>query len=96
MQVRGPKGPVPYGGTDMLAWAREQLELAGQIMDNPGGGLLFGSQTVGQVRAALSEAEEERWKPVVAALDRCEDALVHRDFGRGREMLLDALSKLSN
>ncbi len=94
MQVLGPKGPVPFGGLDILAWAREQLELAGQIVDNPGGGLLFATQTVGQVKSALGEADEDRWRPVVEALDRSEDAMVRRDFQRARDLLADAASNL--
>jgi hypothetical protein len=78
----------------MLAWAREQLELAGQIVDNPGGGLLFATQTVGQVRSALNEADADRWRPVVEALDRSEDAMVRRDLQLAGELLAEAASKL--
>jgi len=78
----------------MLAWAREQLELAGQIVDNPGGGLLVATQTVGQVRSALNEADADRWRPVVEALDRSEDAMVRRDLQLAGELLAEAASKL--
>src|SRR5207302_417680 len=80
VEVLGPKGPVRYGGTDMLTWIHNQLVIASQIMDNPGGGLLFATQTIGQVRAALEESDAERWRDVIALLAEAEDRAVRRDF----------------
>jgi hypothetical protein len=65
VDILGPKGPEPYGGVGLLPWARNELLIAEQIMDNPGGGLLFATQTVGQVKSALSEADHRRWRSVV-------------------------------
>lgn len=94
MEVLGPKGPARYGGVEMLAWARNQLTVAGQIIDNPGGGLLFATQTMGQVKAALAEANAERWQQVIEHLDRAEEHALRRDFGRSRQLLEEALAKL--
>jgi hypothetical protein len=94
VEVLGPKGPARYGGADMLTWAHNQLDIAGQIMDNPGGGLLFATQTIGQVRAALAEADADRWQGVLAALDEAEDRAVRRDFAGARERLREARERL--
>lgn len=94
VDVRGPKGPARYGGADMLTWALSQIDIAGQIVDNPGGGLLFATQTMGQVRAALHEADADRWRPVVALLRSAEDRAVHRDFAGAREELRAAREEL--
>jgi hypothetical protein len=94
VDVRGPKGPVRYGGVDMLTWARNQLAIASQIVDNPGGGLLFATQTIGQVKAALNEAGEDRWQGVVALLGRAEYEAVRREFERSREILRQAAEQL--
>lgn len=90
VEVLGPKGPARYGGVDMLTWARRQLEVADQIIDNPGGGLVFATQTMGQVEAALREANEERWQDVVELLDRAEEHAVRREFEPARELLRQA------
>ncbi len=82
-------------GDAIVRWARRQLEIARQILDNPGGGLLFATQTVGQVRAGLQERDATRWEEVVALLDRAEDAAVRREFEIARELLDEAVSKLS-
>src|SRR5207244_4720289 len=42
------------------------------------GGLLFATQTIGQVRSGLHERDAERWQDIVRTLDRAEDAAVHR------------------
>jgi len=94
VEVLGPKGPALYGGTDMLTWARNQLEIAGQIVDNPGGGLLFATQSIGQVRSALAEADGVRWREAVELLEEAEDRAVHREFGRARELISEARSRL--
>jgi hypothetical protein len=95
VEVLGPKGPTRYGGADMLTWAHNQIEIASQIIDNPGGGLLFATQTMGQVRAALAEADADRWRPVLTVLERAEDRAVRRDFAGARDLLAQAREKLS-
>ena len=87
VEVLGPKGPARYGGADMLTWAQNQLQVAGQIVDNPGGGLLFATQTIGQVRAALGEADADRWRDALGLLATAEDRAVRRDFAGARELL---------
>jgi hypothetical protein len=57
--------------------------------------LLFASQTIGQVSAALFERDPERWEDVVAILERAEDAAVHREFDESRRLLAEALDKIS-
>lgn len=94
VEVLGPKGPALYGGADMLTWARNQLDIAGQIMDNPGGGLLFATQAIGQVRSALAESDGPRWREVVERLERAEDRAVRREFGRARELISEARGRL--
>src|SRR5207237_8901562 len=80
---------------DLLSWAREQLKLAAEIVDNPGGGLLFGTQTIGQVRSALADADEERWREVVRILDQAEDSALRRQYERARELVGRVLAALT-
>jgi hypothetical protein len=94
MEVLHPKPLETHPGEQVIPWARRQLELAREILDNPGGGLLFATQTIGQVRAALEEREPERWKEVVAILGQAEDLAVHREFDQSRRLLATALEKL--
>ena len=95
MEVLRPKKLETHPGEQVIPWARRQLELAREILDNPGGGLLFATQTVGQVRAALEEQDPERWEEVVAILGQAEDLAVHREFEQSRQALVGALDKLS-
>jgi hypothetical protein len=95
MEVLHPKKLETHPGDQLIAWALRQLELAREILDNPGGGLLFATQTIGQVRAALHERDHERWEEVVAILERAEDLAVHREFAESRRLLAEALKKLS-
>ena len=95
MEVLHPKKMDTQPGDAIVRWARRQLEIARQILDNPGGGLLFATQTVGQVKAGLQERDPTRWEEVVALLDRVEDAAVRREFETARKLLDEALSKLS-
>jgi hypothetical protein len=95
MEVLRPKKLETHPGEQVILWARGQLELAREILDNPGGGLLFATQTIGQVRAALEERDHERWEEVVAILERAEDLGVHRDFEQSRRLLAEALQKLT-
>jgi hypothetical protein len=80
---------------DLLRWAREQLTLAAEIVDNPGGGLLFATQTIGQVKAGLEDADAERWKDVIHVLDQAEDLALRRQYQRARELINEALGKLT-
>ncbi len=94
MEILRPKPLETHAGDQVIPWARRQLELAREILDNPGGGLLFATQTMGQVRAALKERDPERWEEVVPLLERSEDLAVHREFEESRRLLAEALEKL--
>lgn len=76
------------------SWIREQLRIAGEIIDNPGGGLVFGYQAMGQARAHLAEADEEAYAAVIGLLDQAEHEAVWRNYARSRELLEEALAKL--
>src|SRR5260370_33143028 len=65
MEVLRPKPLDTHPGDEIVGWAREQLGIARDILDNPGGGVLFATQTIGQVRAALHERDAARWKEAV-------------------------------
>jgi hypothetical protein len=95
MEVLHPKKLDTHPGESIVGWARGQLEIARQILDNPGGGLLFATQTIGQVSSAMRERDLARWEEVIALLDRVEDAAVRREFGTARALLDDVLNKLS-
>jgi len=94
MEVLRPKERATHPGDEIVSWARAQLEIAGSILDNPGGGLLFATQTIGQVKAGLHERDAERWEQLVAILDRAEDAAVRREFDAARGLLDEATKKL--
>ena len=94
VDVRSPKPLDTHPGDELLAWARGQLAIARSILDNPGGGLLFATQTIGQVRSGLHERDPESWKEVVAALDRAEDAAVHREVASARKVVDEVIAKL--
>lgn len=94
MEVLRPKKLDTHPGDSIVSWARGQLDIARQILDNPGGGLLFATQTIGQVSSALRERDLARWEDVIAVLDRVEDAAVHREFDAGRALLGEARAKL--
>jgi hypothetical protein len=94
MEVLHPKKLETHPGEQVIPWARRQLELAREILDNPGGGLLFATQTAGQVRAALEERDHERWEEVIAILGQAEDLAVHREFEESRRLLAEAVEKL--
>jgi hypothetical protein len=94
VEVLGPKGPARYGGADLLTWVHNQLEIASQIVDNPGGGLLFATQTIGQVRSALAEADADRWRPALTLLEEAEDRAIRRDFTGARERLRQAREQI--
>ena len=93
MDVTGVKGP--HTPTDLAAWARGQLEIAASIVDNPGGGLLFATQAIGQVKAALEEHGEDHHAEVVETLDRAEDSAIRREFEAAQTLIREAISRLS-
>ena len=95
MDVRKPKPLDTHPGDEIVPWARHQLEIARSILDNPGGGLLFATQTVGQVRAGLQERDPERWEEVVALLDQAEDSGVRREFETARKHIDSVLARLA-
>src|SRR2546430_16162088 len=90
MEVLRPKELDMHPGDEIVTWAREQLSIAGSILDNPGGGLLFATQTIGQVGAALQERDNARWREVIQALERAEDAAVRREFTTSRRLIDEA------
>jgi hypothetical protein len=94
MEVLRPKELDTHPGEEIVLWARGQLEIASSILDNPGGGLLFATQTIGQVKAGLSERDPERWQDVVTTLDHAEDAAVRREFDAARRLVGEAIAKL--
>jgi hypothetical protein len=94
MEVLRPKKLDTHPGESVVAWAGGQLDIARQILDNPGGGLLFATQTVGQVSSALRERDLARWEDVIGLLDRVEDAAVRREFETARTLLDEARTKL--
>jgi hypothetical protein len=95
MEVLHPKELDVHPGDEIISWARGQVEIASSILDNPGGGLLFATQTIGQVKAALHERDSERWNEVVAILDRAEDAAIRREFDTARRLVSETVAKLS-
>ena len=94
VDVTTPKPLDTHPGDEIVAWAREQLGIALSILDNPGGGLLFATQTIGQVKAGLHERDAERWAEVVRKLDAAEEAAVHREFAGARRLIDQALNLL--
>jgi hypothetical protein len=94
MEVLHPKKLETHPGDSIISWARGQLEIAREILDNPGGGLLFATQTIGQVSSALRERDPVRWEALIALLDRVEDAAVRREFDTARKLLDDVIAKL--
>jgi hypothetical protein len=95
VDVFSPKPLDTHPGDEILGWARSQLDIARSIVDNPGGGLLFATQTMGQVRSALAERDEARWKEAIDLLGRAEDSGVHRDFDEARRLIAEASGKLA-
>lgn len=95
MEVLRPKELDTHPGEEIVGWARDQLRIARSILDNPGGGLLFATQTVGQVRSGLHERDADRWTDVVDLLAKAEDTGVRREFSTARRLIDEALGKLS-
>lgn len=96
VEVLRPKPLETHPGDEIVPWARRQLEIASSILDNPGGGLLFATQTIGQVKAGLHERDAVRWEEVVAILDRVEDAVVRREFDSARSLLGQVAARLGS
>jgi hypothetical protein len=96
MEVLHPKKLETHPGDSIIGWARGQLEIAREILDNPGGGLLSATQTIGQVSSAFRERDLARWEEVVVLLDRIEDAAVRREFDTARTLLDHVLAKLGS
>jgi hypothetical protein len=94
VEVLKPKPLETHPGEEIVRWARGQLEIAGSILDNPGGGLLFATQTIGQVKAGLHERDADRWESVVKLLDQAEDAGVRREFAEARKLIDSAIGRL--
>lgn len=94
MEVLRPKELDTHPGEAIVGWARNQLAIARSILDNPGGGLLFATQTIGQVRSGLQERDRERWQAVSSLLERAEDAGVRREFESARRLIDEASEKL--
>jgi hypothetical protein len=95
VDVTSPKPLDTHPGDEIVAWARDQLGIARSILDNPGGGLLFATQTIGQVRAGLEERDAARWGSVVQQLARAEDAGIRREFTTARKQIDEALTRLA-
>jgi len=95
MEILHPKELDTHPGDEIVTWSRDQLGIAHEILDNPGGGLLFATQTIGQVRSGLSERDAARWKEVIDLLGRAEDAAVRREFVVARGLIDEAASKLN-
>jgi hypothetical protein len=95
VEVLRPKELDIHPGDQIIGWARGQLEIARSILDNPGGGLLFATQTIGQVKAALHERDPVLWEDVTGTLDRAEDAAVRREFAEARGLLDEVIASLA-
>jgi hypothetical protein len=77
------------------ASVREQLAIALEILDNPGGGLVFGYQALGQARSRLAELDADRFQAVIQQLDEAERQAIWRNFGRAQEIISEALIGLA-
>ena len=95
VDVHSPKPLDTHPGDEIVGWARAQLAIAREILDNPGGGLLFATQTIGQVRSGLHERDASRWQQVTSILERAEEAAVHREFDVARDLISQAAAKIS-
>ena len=92
--MQGPKELDTHPGDSIVGWAEKQLTIARSIMEDPGGGLLFATQTIGQVKAGLRERDAARWDTVTAILERAENSAVHREYATASGLLKDALAAL--
>jgi hypothetical protein len=83
------------GATSRLPWVRDQLRIALDILDNPGGGLVFGYQALGQARAHLAETDPRRWEDAIHKLEEAERQALWRNYDRARRLISDALASIS-
>jgi len=91
--------PTPEGidfKPGILSTIAARLRLAGEILDNPGGGLLFATQSIGQANATLHDLDPERWREVASLLDRAELAILRREFETARKLLRNVLGELAS
>jgi hypothetical protein len=96
VEVLGPKGPVNrFAGADMLTWARNQLSVAYDIVDNPGGGLGAAIQAIGQVKVGLREQGGDKYARVVAVLEEAEEFAVHRRFPETKDLVRRATNQIT-
>ena len=95
VDVNQPKPLDTHPGDEIVAWARGQLGIARSILDNPGGGLLFATQTIGQVRSGLAERDAARWNSALQPLAGAEDAAIRREFTTARNLIDEALTRLA-
>jgi hypothetical protein len=95
MEVLHPKPLETHPGDEIVAWARDQLAIARSILDNPGGGLLFATQTIGQVRSGLAERSPNRWDAALLLLAEAEDAAIRREFDAAKHLINEAVAKLA-
>ena len=77
-----------------MTWIREQLRIAAEILDNPGGGLVFGYQALGQAQAHLAEADADYYREPIRLLAEAERQAVWRNFAGARELIAKAEKKL--
>jgi hypothetical protein len=82
------------GTTPRLPWVRDQLRIALDILDNPGGGLVFGYQALGQARAHLAETDPRRWDDAITKLEEAERQALWRNYERARELIREALASI--
>lgn len=94
VEVLRPKELATHPGDAIVGWAAGQLAIARAILDNPGGGLVFATQTMGQVRSGLHERDAVRWESVVRTLEQAEDAAVRREFDGCRQLIDQVLAGL--
>src|SRR5258708_23531697 len=95
IEVLKPKELDTHPGDEIIGWARAQLGIARSILDNPGGGLLFATQTMGQVRSGLVERDADRWERLARTLERAGGAAVRRDLARARQPVDEAIKNVS-
>ena len=82
------------GTTPRLPWVRDQLQIALDILDNPGGGLVFGYQALGQARAHLAETDPRRWEDAITKLEEAERQAVWRNYDQARRLIREALETI--
>ncbi len=84
------------GTTPRLPWVRDQLKIALEILDNPGGGLVFGYQALGQARAHLAETDPRRWEDTMTKLEEAERQAVWRNYEQARRLIREALATITD